>query len=341
MSKLFQSFKKVVGCSKNSKREDTDSLITNDLPEKNIDDNTMAIPIHNYDKLRDSTNSQANKRAKSSNKASYVEDSPGSKTQKFNYSHLNHESRYNQDPFKNKKCSKLDENNNILNKTNSLDDSNYYHTIEQTNDKDPLIMDAPLEEENNFFDSKNNLFAKFDVENHQNNDENNLGQNIEKSQSLTEIRDLNSFNNQSEAFDWYLSTLFDTMIKCIKTSQVLNETDKSKRVDICTAHLLYARNFYDMRVSGSSNLKQLLANVHPCLISLACLIDSDAVRIVESHSCACDTYVYMFATRLKFCAWKSKLYIILKKPKRSSIERLALIEDLNKCFKLIQDKKFN
>lgn len=131
------------------------------------------------------------------------------------------------------------------------------------------------------------------------------------------------------------------MIKCIKTSQVLNETDKSKRVDICTAHLLYARNFYDMRVSGSGNLKQQLANVHPCLISLACLIDSDAVRIVESHSCACDTYVYMFATRLKFCAWKSKLYIILKKPKRSSIERLALIEDLNKCYKLIQDKKSN
>lgn len=32
----------------------------------------MAIPAHNYDKLRDSTNSQANKRAKSSNKALYV-----------------------------------------------------------------------------------------------------------------------------------------------------------------------------------------------------------------------------------------------------------------------------
>ena len=159
----------------------------------------------------------------------------------------------------------------------------------------------------------------------------------DKIKNLTEMRELSSFASQVDAFHWYLNELNDTITQCIRQDVTLTDVDKTKRLNICTAHWLYARNFYEMRVNNASQqLKVHLANTHPCLIALACLLDSDAVRIVEQHTCACDTYIYMFATRVKFCAWKSKLFIILKKPKRSSIDRLTLIEDLTSCHKLIQ-----
>ncbi len=124
----------------------------------------------------------------------------------------------------------------------------------------------------------------------------------------------------------------------VQDEKTLNECDKLKRLNICKAHVSYARSFYEMRMSNSANLKLKLSSIHSCLIALACLLNSDAVQIVESHSCSCDTYVHLFATRLKFCAWKCKLYIVLKKPKRSSIERLKLIEELTNCHKLMIEK---
>ena len=148
--------------------------------------------------------------------------------------------------------------------------------------------------------------------------------------------EMSSFSSQSEAYHWFLNIISETMMNCIKNEKSIVEEEKLKRYNIITAHLLYARNFYELKIKNSSSLKTSLANVHPCLIALACLFDSDAVRVVESHGCTCDTYIYLFQTRLKFCAWKAKLYIILKKPKRSSIDRLTLIEDLSNCHKIIQ-----
>ncbi len=133
-----------------------------------------------------------------------------------------------------------------------------------------------------------------------------------------------------------MNLLFDKMVNCIQNSAHLSESDKTKRENICKAHLLYARNLYEMRITKSNELKVSLEKEHPCLIALSCLLDSDALRIVETHSCKCDSYIYLFSTKVKFCAWKSKLYVILKRPKRSSIDRLAFIEDLSNCHKLIK-----
>lgn len=160
---------------------------------------------------------------------------------------------------------------------------------------------------------------------------------MEANQNLNQMRQLDTFVSPNEAFNWYLNLLFETKTKCIQNCAQLNENERSKRLNICTAHLLYARNFYEMRIANSASLRTALQNLHPCLIALACLLDSDAVRVVESHSCSCDSYIYLFSTRLKFCAWKAKLYIILKRPKRSSIDRLNLIEDLTRCHKTIKE----
>lgn len=135
--------------------------------------------------------------------------------------------------------------------------------------------------------------------------------------------------------------MFDQMVKCIEEDTNLSDSDRTKRFNIANAHVLYAHNFYQMKTSTSSSTSQLklqLAKIHPCLIVLACLLNSDAVRVVDSHKCECDSYIYLFATRLKFCAWKSRFYIVLKKPNRSSIDRLTLIQDLTSCHKLLQDK---
>lgn len=128
------------------------------------------------------------------------------------------------------------------------------------------------------------------------------------------------------------------MTKCLKEEKNLNMNDINKRLQITCAHLLYARNLYEMRVNNCIDIKRNLENQHPCLIALACLLDSDAVRIVESHTCSCDQYIYMFSTRVKFCSWKTKLFIILKKPKRSSIDRLNFIQDLMNCRKIIKNE---
>lgn len=137
----------------------------------------------------------------------------------------------------------------------------------------------------------------------------------------------------------YLNVLFDKILNCIRNSTHLNENDKTKRENISKAHLLYSKNLYETRITKSTELKVSLEKMHPCLIALSCLLDSDALRIVETHSCKCDSYIYLFSTRVKFCAWKSKLYVILKRPKRSSIDRLTFIEDLTNCHKLIKNCK--
>lgn len=173
--------------------------------------------------------------------------------------------------------------------------------------------------------------------------ENDSNQNTDidkENKSLTDLRSPESFSIPEEGFHWYLNLLNDTIMNCITTDKTLktNEANRTKRLNIAKAHLIYARNFYEMRIAGSASLKLKLEKTHPCLIVLACLLESEAVRIEESHVCVCDTYVYLFSTRLKYCAWKSKLFILLKKPKRSSFDRLNLIEDLTKCHKMVQEK---
>lgn len=162
---------------------------------------------------------------------------------------------------------------------------------------------------------------------------------IKEKKSLTDLRSIESFASEEEGFQWYLSLLNETIVNCIQSDKTLNEAQKTKRLGIAKAHLFYARNFYKMRISASTNLKAKFENTHPCLIVLACLLDSEVVRVEESHACVCDTYIYLFSTRLKYCAWKSKLFVLLKKPKHSSLDRLNLIEDLTNCHKLIQEKK--
>jgi len=180
-------------------------------------------------------------------------------------------------------------------------------------------------------EKKMNLFAKFTNEN-QNTD-------IDKDiKSLTDLRSPESFSSPEEGFHWYLNLINNKILNCIQTDTTLNDENRTKRLNIAKAHFLYSRNFYEMRISGSVQLKAKLAKIHPCLIVLAVLLDSEAVRIEESHVCVCDSYIYLFSTRLKYCAWKSKLFILLKKPKRSSFDRLNLIEDLTSCHKLIQEK---
>lgn len=173
-----------------------------------------------------------------------------------------------------------------------------------------------------------------------------------------------------QEFNAYLNNIFDTMATLVEHEHRLSADDKIKRQNVLTAHLIYARNFYEMRVGSPVNRTQgptspppstdnaantavaasqnrhhkhhqqqiLMANHHPCMVALACLLDSDAVKIVESHSCAYDEYIYLFETRLKFCAWKSKLYVILKRPKHSSIKRLTFIQQLSNCHKQLQEK---
>lgn len=150
-------------------------------------------------------------------------------------------------------------------------------------------------------------------------------------------REPSTFASQSDAYHWYLGMISDKMMSCVEKDANIVDDEKLKRYNIITAHLLYARNFFELKIKNSLSLRSKLASIHPCLITLACLLDSDAVRIVESHSCSCDTYVYMFQTRLKFCAWKAKLFVILKKPKHSSMERLNFIEDLTSLQKLLHD----
>jgi hypothetical protein len=193
--------------------------------------------------------------------------------------------------------------------------------------------------------SKTNLF-KFENEDlltsqHTNTTTNTTNtDNSQVEQDITELKDLSSFINQSEAFHWYLNEIFERIFDSIKKDETLTPQDKIKRDNLCRAHLLYAKNFYEMRlmksIQATTDANNCLEGVHPCLIVLSCLIDSDAVRIVETHTCKCDTYMYFFSTKVKFCAWKSKMFVILKRPKRSSIDRLTFIEDLSNCHKMIK-----
>lgn len=158
---------------------------------------------------------------------------------------------------------------------------------------------------------------------------------------LTEIKSLDYFESQSDGIIWYFNLLCDKMLFYINDNKDLKIHERKLRLNMVNAHLLYVKNLYEVRIVSSKNLKQLLSPIHPCIIALALLLDSDAIRICESHSCnqqTYDNYLYIFSTKIKFCSWKAKYYIILKKPKQSSFDRLNLIEDLINCHKLLQDK---
>lgn len=159
--------------------------------------------------------------------------------------------------------------------------------------------------------------------------------------NLTDLRPLNSFESRSDAIFWYLNLLHDHMVNSVKQEGTLKPNEQTKRIHVISAHLLYSRNYYEMKTRASAlsvDAKSRLDQMHPCIVALACLLDSDAVRVVDSHTCACDSYLYLFSTRVKFCSWKTKLFVILKRPKRSSFERLNLIEDLMNCRKIFQQQ---
>lgn len=229
-------------------------------------------------------------------------------------------------PLLGKKKTTQDDNNNIL--YNELYTDHLKHKADIGHDNPEVYSQIADYDYEPLIDSKQN---KLDNDANKTDDQ----------KSLTGMRDIETFSTQVEAFEWYLKLLFDTMTKSIHDDKSLVDSDRAKRLNIANAHALYAHNFYQMKTTCVVNQHQIklqLARVHPCLIVLACLLDSDAIRIVESHKCECDSYVYLFSTRFKFCAWKCRFYIILKRPNRSSIDRLTLIQDLTSCHKLLQDK---
>lgn len=358
MSQIVHKWKKVLsGCMHKSshKYSETDNdmldpILSNDefkyeneIPDLTISDQTK-FPIYNdYDNLqhpclvknnnlKDSTNHMKNKPTKkpffrTNFSSSKINDENNNEkafsNQKFKYSEL-----YDEKIFDIANTKKPENNENEILYSEIPDQENYLIT-----ESNPLIFSK------NHIESEppikrlalsQNKTCLFD---NQNNDANK-----NDSKSLTDIRKLDSFISQQDGFHWYLNLLNETIRKCIQSDTNLNEISRSKRLSIATAHLLYSRNFYEMRISSSAQLKTKLDKVHPCLIALACLLESEAIRIEESHLCVCDSYIYLFSTRLKYCAWKSKLFILLKKPKRSSFDRLNLIEDLTNCHRLIQDK---
>ena len=166
-------------------------------------------------------------------------------------------------------------------------------------------------------------------------DQNNDSDQVKDSKYINELGSVTLNANMDEAFYWYLNKILDKVNEFTRETRNLDDKEKSKRLDIVKAHFLYARNFYELRVMGNSR-KNEVKQFHPCLVALVCLMDSGIVRITENHSCEHDNYVYFFATRLKFCAYSHRLYVILKRPNRSSFDRLNLIEDLKNCHKLIK-----
>ena len=156
---------------------------------------------------------------------------------------------------------------------------------------------------------------------------------------LTDIKPLSLFENQSDAIIWYLNLLLcDTMLFKVKDIKTFTNQESSSRVNMVNAHAKYAKNLYEVRIASSSQLKEVISPIHPCIIALALLNDSGALCVCESHTCEYDSYIYLFSTKIKCCSYKAKYYIVLKKPKQSSFDRLNLIEGLINCQKLIQDK---
>jgi hypothetical protein len=155
---------------------------------------------------------------------------------------------------------------------------------------------------------------------------------------LTEIKPASLFATQSDGVAWYFGLLSDTMKHYIKECKNFDANEQDQRINMINAHQLYAKNLYEMRIATSKTLRTLLKPMHPCTIAMSCLLDSDAIRICDTHNCSYDSCVYLFSTKIKFCAWKTKYYLILKKPKRSSLERLNLIENLINCNKLLNDR---
>lgn len=291
---------------------------------------TKSKSIQNHNNLKDSTNMNKSKDSKKDKMKPVLDFCNIKSDENNNYAEL----------YNNNNLILIDSNTNI--KENNLPsqlDEIFYCEIQDSGDEEPLInlkkTTQNTEQTYNklkLSDAKMNLFNKFEI-NNQKNDAKDIF-----SESLTDLRALNTFKSHSEAFHWFLNLVSDRMSICVKNDKNINGDEKSKRFNIITAHLLYARNYYEIRINNSSQLKTHLSMYHPCLIALACLLDSDAIRIVGSHSCSCDTYIYLFSTRLKICAWKAKMFIILKRPKCSSYDRLNLIEDLKNCHKVIQDK---
>jgi hypothetical protein len=165
-----------------------------------------------------------------------------------------------------------------------------------------------------------------------------LDKKMKKFTCLTEIKPDSLFANHADGLIWYFNLLCDTMLFNIRDCKHLSSVESKERLHVANAHLLYVKNLYEVRIALSKHLKNLVSDVHPCIVALSLLLDSGAVRICESHSCVCDNYIYLFSTKIKFCSWKAKYYLILKKPKQSSIDRLNLIEKLINCQKLVQDK---
>jgi hypothetical protein len=157
-------------------------------------------------------------------------------------------------------------------------------------------------------------------------------------ENINELKQPSSFSSHKNAFVFYLNTLVSQMAIRVKNDKRLTEKEKSKRMDICYAHLSYAHNMYNMRTRSSGELSKRMSDEHPCMVALACLAESDALCITESHSCSYDTYIYLFSTRVKFCASKCKIFVLLKSPRKTSMDRLQLIESLNRCCSLIRAK---
>lgn len=154
---------------------------------------------------------------------------------------------------------------------------------------------------------------------------------------LTDIKSPSAFATLTDSVLWYLKLLCDTMYCNINELKDMSLDEKRRRFKLIQAHYLYAKNSFEIKITKSKLLDYSLRQLHPCIISLAFLHESGAVRILDSHSCPHDTYIHLFSTKIKFCNCATLYYIALKKPSRSSMQRLNMINELNYCIKLLKD----
>jgi hypothetical protein len=236
----------------------------------------------------------------------------------------------------------LIENNDDEKENAKPDDSACYETLNVDNKRDESVY-----EQFNGLKSglKNQLLGKLDSSTlfgqtvkRKLNYENSEPNKDLKSTCLTEIKPSTLFASQFDGVMWYFNLLSDTMKQHIKECRNFDATEQDQRICMVNAHQLYAKNLYEVRLNTSKSLRTLLKPMHPCTIAMSCLLDSDAIRICDTHNCSYDNCVYLFSTKIKFCTWKTKYYVVLKKPKRSSLERLNLIENLINCHKLLNDR---
>ena len=243
-------------------------------------------------------------------------------------------------PHTNKKLKHEEDKNFLIQNNDEDDDCELNSTIEATDNNDEDVFFSPVNNPkfhyNKLNENKQKITNKTKIEVDEIAEE--IKQSRKQISCLTEIKSLKLFETHADGVIWYFNLLCDTMMFYIKDNKQLSSQEMNVRIHMANAHLLFVKNLYQVRIASSKQLKELISSIHPCIVALSLLNESGALGIWDAHNCAYDNYVYIFSIKIKFCSCKVKYFIILKKPKLSSFDRLNLIESLINCQKLVQDK---